>query len=207
MKKTKLILLTIMMVLVLYCGAVIFVTKPNSFAYSAVFGDNATVPSKTTQQTAVTESIDTEALLAELSDTAANEAKTVANDVASKSAETIRKAIEDSLPAMIDEAVKNAMADLDINEQVKKAVSSEFAGQQSDLASMIYEKYSALLVDRVTEQILSALTAPEPVVEQPSEPEVVEEETHKAITPEEYEAQRQEIRNSEINDLLEKLGE
>ena len=40
MKKNKLVLLTVLIVLVLYVGAVIFVTKPNTNAYSAIFGSS-----------------------------------------------------------------------------------------------------------------------------------------------------------------------
>lgn len=42
MKRSKLILLTISIMLVLYCGAVIFLTKPDDFAYSFLFGESRT---------------------------------------------------------------------------------------------------------------------------------------------------------------------
>lgn len=43
MKKNKIILLTVLIMLVLYCGAVVFVTKPDTFAFSGILGDNNTI--------------------------------------------------------------------------------------------------------------------------------------------------------------------
>ena len=43
MKKNKIILLTVLIMLVLYCGAVVFVTKPDTFAFSGILGDYNTI--------------------------------------------------------------------------------------------------------------------------------------------------------------------
>ena len=197
------------MVLVLYCGAVIFVTKPNSFAYDAIFGDNnISAPAKTpqTQQVAVPEAVDTEALLAQ--------AEAAAREVASQSSESIRKAIEDSIPALVDQAVKNAMAEYDISEQVASKVTQDVLSQKDDFAAMIYDSYKESLVDEVAKEVIaridSAIQSIEPETkaeEQVEEPQPTVEETPSALSVEEYEAQRQEIRDIEINSLLEKLGE
>ncbi len=222
MKKNKLILLTILMVLVLYCGAVIFVTKPNSFAYESIFG-NSSAPAtpKTAQSSASAESVDTQALVAQ--------AEAAAKEAASKSAEDARKAIEAAIPALVDEAVKKALSEYDISKQVADKVSQGIADSQEDMAEAIYGKYRDGLVEEVSRAVLerieyenslkvaaeaakkveeAAEAASEPKQEQPvAEPEVEENEPPKVITAEEYEAQRQEIRESEISSLLEKLGE
>lgn len=202
MKKNKLILLTIMMVLVLYCGAVIFVTKPNSFAYSAIFGDSGkTIPAKTSTESSVSEAVDVDAIL--------KQAEAVAKDAAKESAESVRKTIEQSLPALVDEAVKKAMAEYDISDQVAKKVSEDVLSQKDEFAAQIYNGYKDNLVDAVTKEVMARLDAEKEreaarAAEAASEPEEKEPE---AMTAEEYEAQRQAIRESEINSLLEKLGE
>ena len=215
MKKNKLILLTILMVLVLYCGAVIFVTKPNSFAYDAIFGDNAIIPARSTQQTQTADSasVDTEAIIAELREDLTKQAETFAKEVAAQSSESVRKAIEESLPSMVDEAVKKAISDLNLSGQIEKQVTKEVLSQQEELAAIIYANYSKALAEAVTNRIMATVTSVEPVqiqIEEPVAVEVVEEEvpaTATVISVEEYEAQRQEIREAEINSLLEKLGE
>ena len=207
MKKNKLILLTIMMVLVLYCGAVIFVTKPNSFAYSAIFGDSGkTIPAKTSVESSVSEAVDVDAIL--------KQAEAVARDAAKESAESVRKAIEQSLPSLVDEAVKKAMAEYDISDQVAKKVYEDVISQKDEFAALIYNGYKDNLVDAVTKEVMAKLEAEKesevaPVSETAEtvsfEPE--EKKEPEAMTAEEYEAQRQAIRESEINSLLEKLGE
>ncbi len=195
------------MVLVLYCGAVIFVTKPNSFAYDAIFANNeASVPARTVQQPVAAEPVDTEAIVAQ--------AEAAAREVASQSSESIRKAIEDSIPALVDQAVKNAMAEYDISEQVASKVTQDVLSQKDDFAAMIYDSYKESLVDEVAKEVIaridSAIQSIEPETkaeEQVAEPQAPVEETPSALSVEEYEAQRQEIRDIEINSLLEKLGE
>ena len=215
MKKNKLILLTILMVLVLYCGAVIFVTKPNSFAYDAIFGDNAIIPARSTQQTQTADSasVDTEAIIAELREDLTKQVETVAKEVAAQSSESVRKAIEESLPSMVDEAVKKAISDLNLSGQIEKQVTKEVLSQQEELAAIIYANYSKALAEAVTNRIMATVTSVEPVqiqIEEPVAVEVVEEEVPAmaaVISVEEYEAQRQEIREAVISSLLEKLGE
>ena len=65
--KSKLVLLTVLIMLVLYCGVVIFITKPDSFAYDAVFGktdSRVTVP--TSEKAEAQAQADRDALLAEM---------------------------------------------------------------------------------------------------------------------------------------------
>ena len=209
MKKNKLILLTIMMVLVLYCGAVIFVTKPNSFAYNAIFGDDSgRVLTRSTQQSVAAETVDTDKIL--------SQAEAVAKDVASQTGESIKKTIEDELPALVDEAVKKAIAEYGISEQIAKTVSDEVLKQQGAIESHIYDAYKDSIVDAVTQEVMERFevvvqtTEDEPTVSVVAEPvaeePVSQEAAPSALTVEEYQAQRQEIRKTEINDLLEKLG-
>ena len=205
------------MVLVLYCGAVIFVTKPNSFAYDAIFGNEParsiqSQPAATTVETA-SAVIDTDAIIAEVTAAAEKRAQEISASVAAQAGAEVRKALEDSIPAMVDEAVKKAIADYALDEQIAKKVSEEMARQQDGLVAKIYESYGDSVIRTVTDDVLDSLlisevesktaeaadiqeVATEPVKEEPSE-----------ITVEEYEAIRQEIREAEINSLLEKLGE
>ncbi len=50
MKKNSIILLTILIMLVLYIGAVIFITKPEGFDLSSLFTNNATLSQESKDQ-------------------------------------------------------------------------------------------------------------------------------------------------------------
>ena len=188
MKKSKLILLTILMILVLYCGAVIFVTKPDSFAYSAIFGDNNPRPTVEKTQSASVESIDTSAVVAEAKDAAVKAAESAVKDMASQTELSIRRAIEQTLPSMIDSAVKKAVAEQNLSDEIAKKVSAEIESRQAEIASSLYKTYKDSLVDELSTEVIDRTK------------EVEQEES---II--DYDAQRTAIRNTMINSLLSKL--
>ncbi|MCF0261723.1 MAG: hypothetical protein HUK23_02290, partial [Sphaerochaetaceae bacterium] len=102
MKTTKLVLLTVLLMLVLYCGAVIFVTKPDSFAYEAFFsGLQSKVEILTEEQKMIAQQEAREGISAEIqavSSAAAEEAVTTAvNTAVSTSAQQTQSAIDAAL--------------------------------------------------------------------------------------------------------------
>ena len=188
MKKSKLILLTILMILVLYCGAVIFVTKPDSFAYSAIFGDNNPRPTVETTQSASATSVDTSAVMAEAKDAAVKAAESTVKDMASQTELNIKRAIEQTLPALIDSAVKKAVAEQNLSDEIAKKVSEEIESRQAEIASSLYKTYKDSLVDELSTELAK---------------EVDQEEEAPSVT--DYDAQRTAIRNTMISSLLSKL--
>jgi hypothetical protein len=186
-KKSKLILLTILMILVLYCGAVIFVTKPDSFAYSAIFGDTNPRPTVGTTQSASVASVDTSAVVAEAKEAAVKAAESTVKDMTSQMESSVRKAIEQTLPAMIDNAVRKAVAEQNLSDQIAKKVSEEIQSRQAEIASSLYKTYKDSLVDELSTELAK---------------EVEQEET---TSVDDYDAQRTAIRNTMISSLLSKL--
>ena len=187
MKKSKLILLTILMILVLYCGAVIFVTKPDSFAYSAIFGDTNPRSTASSTQSASAANIDTSAIVAEAKEAAVKAAESTIDDMTSKMEAGIRRAIEQSLPAMIDNAVRKAVAEQNLSDQIAKKVSEEIEGRQAEIASSLYRTYKDSLVDELSTELAKD----------------VEQGEAQSVT--DYDAQRTAIRNAMISSLLSKL--
>ena len=212
MKKSKLILLTVLMVLVLYCGAVIFVTKPDSFAYGAIFGDNSprAAVEKAQSSAASAETVDTSAIVAEAKDAAVKAAESTVKDLASQTEQSVRRAIEQTLPAMIDSAVRKAVAEQNLSDKIAKQVSEEIESRQAEIASSIYKTYKDNLVDELSSEVIDRAKE----VEQEAEPEVeivkIEkaEETEKPVVTlsiDGYDTQRAAIRNAMISSLLNKL--
>lgn len=212
MKKSKLILLTVLMVLVLYCGAVIFVTKPDSFAYGAIFGDNSprAAVEKAQSSAASAETVDTSAIVAEAKDAAVKAAESTVKDLASQMEQSVRRAIEQTLPAMIDSAVRKAVAEQNLPDKIAKQVSEEIESRQAEIASSIYKTYKDNLVDELSSEVIDRAKE----VEQEAEPEVeivkIEkaEETEKPVVTlsiDGYDTQRAAIRNAMISSLLNKL--
>ena len=195
MKKSKLILLTILMILVLYCGAVIFVTKPDSFAYGAIFGkDNQRTSVGSTQSSSV-EAVDTSAIIAEAKEAAAKQAESTMKELSVQTELSIRKAIEQTLPALIDSAVRKAVADQNLSDQISRQVSAEIESRKAEIASSLYKTYKDSLVDELSTEVIDRAK------------EVEQEESDKpvAVTTIDYEAQRTAIRNTMIGSLLSKL--
>lgn len=212
MKKSKLILLTVLMILVLYCGAVIFVTKPDSFAYGAIFGDGkprANVEN-TQSTTAAAQSVDTSAIVAEAKDAAVKAAESTVKDFASQTEQSVRRAIEQTLPALIDNAVRKAVAEQNLPDKIAKQVSEEIESRQAEIASSLYKTYKDSLVDELSTEVIDRAKE----AEQEAEPEVeivkIEkaEETEKPVVTlsiDGYDTQRAAIRNAMISSLLNKL--
>lgn len=212
MKKSKLILLTVLMILVLYCGAVIFVTKPDSFAYGAIFGDNSprAAVEKAQSSAASAETVDTSAIVAEAKDAAVKAAENTVKDLASQTEQSVRRAIEQTLPAMIDNAVRKAVAEQNLPDKIAKQVSEEIESRQAEIASSLYKTYKDSLVDELSTEVIDRAKE----VEQEAEPEVeivkIEkaEETEKPVVTlsiDGYDTQRAAIRNAMISSLLNKL--
>ena len=208
MKKSKLILLTVLMVLVLYCGAVIFVTKPDSFAYGAIFGDNSprAAVEKAQSSAASAETVDTSAIVAEAKDAAVKAAESTVKDLASQMEQSVRRAIEQTLPAMIDSAVRKAVAEQNLSDKIAKQVSEEIESRQAEIASSIYKTYKDSLVDELSTEVIDRTKEAEPEVE------IVKiekaEETEKPVVTlsiDGYDTQRAAIRNAMISSLLNKL--
>ena len=208
MKKSKLILLTVLMVLVLYCGAVIFVTKPDSFAYGAIFGDNSprAAVEKAQSSAASAEAVDTSAIVAEAKDAAVKAAESTVKDLASQMEQSVRRAIEQTLPAMIDSAVRKAVAEQNLSDKIAKQVSEEIESRQAEIASSIYKTYKDSLVDELSTEVIDRTKEAEPEVE------IVKiekaEETEKPVVTlsiDGYDTQRAAIRNAMISSLLNKL--
>ncbi|MBO6049296.1 MAG: hypothetical protein J6P33_05915 [Spirochaetales bacterium] len=208
MKKSKLILLTVLMVLVLYCGAVIFVTKPDSFAYGAIFGDNSprAAVEKAQSSAASAETVDTSAIVAEAKDAAVKAAESTVKDLASQTEQSVRRAIEQTLPAMIDSAVRKAVAEQNLPDKIAKQVSEEIESRQAEIASSIYKTYKDSLVDELSTEVIDRTKEAEPEVE------IVKiekaEETEKPVVTlsiDGYDTQRAAIRNAMISSLLNKL--
>ena len=100
MKKNKLVLLTILIILVLYCGVVIFVTKPNTFAFDAILkGTGTTAQSAAPQKTDAQLKAEHDSLVAEMEAIAAKHADS-AVEKAGKNA---------------DAAIKDALGKLEVN--------------------------------------------------------------------------------------------
>lgn len=219
MKKTKLVLLTILIILVLYCGAVIFVTKPDSFAYTALFSGVVTVPSS--EQKVADEpdaesqvvypqvaypQVDMDAISAEIEAVSTQKANDAISAAADNTDAAVRAAVDaytEEIKALIKSAVEEALADVEVP-----------AAELSDAAAIeLYMKYR----DAIVEDLASAIRpeAAEPAAEIPAaevpavEAPAVEaaEEAPEVITmsQEEYEAVRQEIRDAEIGSLLDLL--
>jgi len=184
-KKNKLILLTILIILVLYCGAVIFVTKPSSFAYNALFGKlDSKVTTTPVQQSSTTQTtvaapaaqIDTEALKAEVQAAA----EKAAREIVEAAVKDMRESIIKSTDGLADEVAVKVM--------------QELSEREGEFADRLYVKYGDELVEMVTQNVLSAIKAQE-------------EDIPVVITPAQYETQRQAIRDKEIADLLGQLSE
>ncbi len=208
MKKSKLILLTVLMILVLYCGAVIFVTKPDSFAYGAIFGDGkprANVEN-TQSTTAAAQSVDTSAIVAEAKDAAVKAAESTVKDLASQTEQSVRRAIEQTLPELIDNAVRKAVAEQNLPDKIAKQGSEEIEGRQAEIAAALYKTYKDSLVDELSTEVMDRAKEAEPEVE------IVKiekaEETEKPVVTlsiDGYDTQRAAIRNAMISSLLNKL--
>ncbi|MBP5552768.1 MAG: hypothetical protein J6X41_05235 [Spirochaetales bacterium] len=194
MKKNKLVLLTVLIVLVLYVGAVIFVTKPNTNAYSAIFGsaDKTAAPAPEAVQA------DHDAIIAEAEKIATEKA----DAAESASAEYTDAAVAD-FQAILDKAVADAFANLefegdtivqtipfDVNEhrdEIVEAIIPELLKYDDELAALMYDKYKDQIVEMIVDDLIAKLGS------------------DIAVEADDYDTVRRQMREAEIKKMLEQL--
>lgn len=111
MKKNKIILLTVLIMLVLYCGAVVFVTKPDTFAFSGILGDSNTISGTNKAQ--------------------------LMDEVGDMIDEKINAAVDDRIVPYVDSSVDAAVVSVEsqIDEKVNAQVSKAFEALEAKLES------------------------------------------------------------------------
>lgn len=153
MKKNNIILLTVLIMLVIYCGAVIFVTKPEGFDISSLFTNNATLSTE-----------DKTALKSE-----------------------IKSEVESELSSQIADAKSELSSQIsDTKSDLSDELSAELSAQ---LSAELESKIEALIDEKLDQKLDQKLA-------QMSETEQV------AISEDDYNAIRDQIRNEEIDNLL-----
>ena len=88
---------------------------------------------------------------------------------------------------MIDNAVRKAVAEQNLSDQIAKKVSEEIESRQAEIASSLYRTYKDSLVDELSTELAKD----------------VEQGEAQSVT--DYDAQRTAIRNAMISSLLSKL--
>ena len=214
MKKTKLVLLTVLIILVLYCGVIIFVTKPSTFAYDALFkGVDSTVTVPSSEKAAAEAAADRADLIAEMEAIAAEYADKAVAQAARNADAAIVEAIGNidtnagsvDVNALVNVAVSNAMASAKqeiIDAAAAKAVAEIRSGEDA-FSQKVYDKVMADIlahedeaVERVTEEVIARIS---------NSLQSALEETLASMTDEDYEKIRQQIRQEEIQKLLDQL--
>lgn len=214
--------------MLIYCGAVIFVTKPESFAFSAIFGDVdnvVTVP--TSEQREAQAKADREAISAEIltvsaqkADMAEKQAVAAAEKQTDQAIRTAMQTYETGLQQMISDAVAEAYANAaDISEEVEAAIPGIVDQVTKNIEAGI-DYYIPQILDAVIPEVLThegeladmlyekyGQTLVDIVYEKVSEmfaAQMVEEEPA-PMSQQEYEEARQAVRDAEINGLLSHL--
>lgn len=214
--------------MLIYCGAVIFVTKPESFAFSAIFGDVdnvVTVP--TSEQREAQAKADREAISAEIltvsaqkADMAEKQAVAAAEKQTDQAIRTAMQTYETGLQQMISDAVAEAYANAaDISEEVEAAIPGIVDQVTKNIEAGI-DYYIPQILDAVIPEVLThegeladmlyekyGQTLVDIVYEKVSEmfeAQMVEEEPV-PMSQQEYEEARQAVRDAEINGLLSQL--
>ena len=226
MNKSKIVLLTILIVLVLYCGAVIFVTKPSTNAYESLFGskDNSAPAASAPSAEAVQadNKAEHDAILAQ------------AEKVAAEKAEEAKKSASD----YADAAIAEAIAKLEIPEAKTETVETFIQGDtiiqreefdlQAHMPEIVDAVYAQLLKDKdqILDMVIDALierlgteeeaeTKTETKVESKADAET-EAKAEAATEPEaeatapaaedvDYETVRRQMREDEIRKMLDQL--
>ena len=224
--KSKIVLLTILIVLVLYCGAVIFVTKPSTNAYESLFGskDNSAPAASAPSAEAVQadNKAEHDAILAQ------------AEKVAAEKAEEAKKSASD----YADAAIAEAIAKLEIPEAKTETVETFIQGDtiiqreefdlQAHMPEIVDAVYAQLLKDKdqILDMVIDALierlgteeeaeTKTETKVESKADAET-EAKAEAATEPEaeatapaaedvDYETVRRQMREDEIRKMLDQL--
>ena len=216
--KSKIVLLTILIVLVLYCGGVIFVTKPNTNAYEALFGskDN-NVPAATTsatEQAQADNKAEHDALLAQAEKVAAEKA-----DAAKKSAsEYADAAIADAIAKLeIPQAVEKVETIVKEGDTIIQREEFDLEAHLPEIVDAVYDKLLEdkdeildmiidALIERLDEAEASETTAAEaPAAEAAASETAVAEAP--AVSDADYETLRRQMREEEIRKMLEQLHE
>ena len=199
MNKSKIVLLTILIVLVLYCGAVIFVTKPNTNAYEGLFGskDNSTpaaaVPAAETTQADIQAEIQA-AIQAEHDAVIAQTEK-----VAAEKADAAQKSASD----YADAAIAEAIAKLEIPAAAEKIetiveggtiIQREEFDLEAHLPEIVDAVYAQLLEDK--DQILDMIV--DALIEKLDSGEIPSAQG-------DYDTVRRQMREDEIKKMLDQL--
>ncbi len=225
MKKNKLVLLTILIILVLYCGVVIFVTKPNTFAFDAILkGTGTTAQSAAPQKTDAQLKAEHDSLVAEMEAIAAKHADS-AVEKAGKNADAAIKDALGKLEVNSGEVDVAALIKVTVADAVESA-KAEILREATEEATKNVLSHEGEFVDAVTDKILAnedefVQTVLNRVLENEDEfakrvtdsvlarleqalNEALEELA--AYTPQtDYEAERKQIRESEIQKILDQL--
>ena len=185
MNKSKIVLLTILIVLVLYCGAVIFVTKPNTNAYEGLFGSNnnapaAAAPADDKAQADIQAEHD--AILAK------------AGQDASEKADAAQKAASDYADAAIAEAIAKLEIPQAVETTVEKIVEGDTIIQREEFD---LEAHMPEIIDAVYDQLLEDKDV---ILDM-----IIDELIAKLGTDEDYDTIRRRIREEEIKKMLEQL--
>ena len=175
MNKTKIVLLTILIVLVLYCGGVIFITKPDS-GFSVLNGNKAAAPAASSETAAV----DSDAILAQAEKIASEKA----DDARKSSEEYADKAIAEAIAKLVipealegDTVIQKEEFDLDAHmPEIVDAVASELLKDKDAIIDMVVDA----LIERLDSSESSAADA-------------------------DYDTLRRQMREEEIRKIVEQL--
>lgn len=179
MKKNNLVLLTVLIMLVLYCGVVIFVTKPSDFAYEALFKDaDSSVKAPATE----TPAVDRAELTAEMEAIASKYADKAVDQAGKNADAAIREAIGNididtgsgtvDIAAIVRTTVRDAVAEARtgiIQEAAALATSGILAGRDdfiSEVAQVVNDEYLLpgkdevirAVTDQVTDNVTKSVT-------------------------------------------------
>ena len=184
--KSKIILLTILIVLVLYCGAVIIVTSTN--ADHGLLGSTGNESAVKAVPAAEETTVDTDAILAQ------------AEKIASDKADAARKSSEE----YADSAIAEAIAKLEIPQAVETTVEKIVQGdtiiqkEEFDLDAHLPEIVDAVSAELLKEKDLIIDMVVDALIEKLDSVEIPEGE-------EDYDTLRRQKREEEIRKMLEQL--
>ncbi len=139
MKKNNIILLTILIMLVIYCGAVIFVTKPEGFDISSLFTNTATLSTESKEElkaelkSEIKSELESE-LEAELNSQIAG-AKT---ELSTGLSDELSNELESKIEALIDEKLEQKISAMTEVEPDYNAIRDQIRNEEiSDILSLL----------------------------------------------------------------------
>lgn len=228
MKKSKLVLLTVLIILVLYCGVVIFVTKPNAFAFDSIIKKSAdsaaTAATAAAAKTPAQEKAEHDALVAEMETIAAKHADSAVEKAGKNTDAAIKDALgrlevkdgEVDIASLVKMAVEDAVAEAkaEIIKEASDIATSNILSHEDEVIDAVTDKILAN-EDEFVQTVLNRVLANEDEFAQRVTDSVLAKleqalnealEELAAYTPQnDYEAERKQIRESEIQKLLEQL--